>query len=235
MTVSGADLITRVCGETGHDVTAASADRALILSYINQALSNAALEAEIYTPPTPATVTLAQGTASYDLTSSPFAITGLIAIDEILLTDGSVTSIPLEQVTASELLSRQQGAGQAQGTPYCYSVEYPGIDFYPTPAASTTLSVFYTAEPTVIADSAVAVTVIPAAFLWGVLCEFAIAMGLRNKKQPEWTIHMQAYMSDKVAGLPALRRWKRRVAGKQRPSSGPTRARVTSPSQDTGY
>ncbi len=234
MAVTGAQMIDRVCAEAGMNVAAASTDRALALSYINQALSNCALEAEINTPATPATVSLTQGTARYDLTVAPFAVSGLISIDEITLTDGAQTAILLEQRTFSDILDMQQGAVQAQATPYCYAVEYPAINFYPTPSSSTTLSITYAATPSSIADSATVVTVIPDAFLWGVLVEFAIARGMRYKKQAEWVRHEQAYMSDKISGMPALRRWISRMGGRHRPNSGDHVTPLLVPSQDLG-
>jgi hypothetical protein len=214
------------------DATASSADRALILGFLQEAVDQIAVDAEINTDATQS-VSLTSGTSLYTLGSSPFNISDLISIQEIQVSDGSSTSIPLQQITMSELRGLQQGAGQANATPSCYAVDYPSIIFYPTPGAGTTLNVSYVADSVTLADSGTALTFIPKAFQYGCVAEFATALAKQYKQDKTWSVHMERYQQDRVRGLPALRRWKSRVGGRERPQSLGFNSYVTSPSQDT--
>lgn len=228
---TGATLIDRVANTARMNATAASADRTLILGFVQEAVDQVALDAEINTDPTQS-VTLTSGTSSYTLGSSPFNISDLIAIQEIQVTDAAVTGVPMDRVTMDDIRAMQQGAGQANTTPYCYAVDYPAIVFYPTPGSATVLNVSYVADSATIADSATALTMMPKALQWGTIGEFAIALAKQYKQDPSWTQHMDRYMSDRVRGLPALRRWKARVGGRSRPMVSGGEFRVSSPSQD---
>lgn len=228
---TGATLITRVCNTARMNSTAASADRVLVLGFVQEAVDQIAVDAEINTDPTQS-VALTSGTSSYTLGSAPFNITDLIAIQEIQVSDGSVTSVPMTQVTMDEIRSLQQGAGQANTTPYYYAVDYPAIVFYPTPGASTTLNVSYVAGSVTVADNTTALTFIPSAFQWGCVAEFAIALAKQFKQDKSWADHMALYQTDRTRGLPALRRWKARVGGRVRPQEAGM-VQVSHPSQDT--
>jgi hypothetical protein len=231
---SGAQLIDRTCRATGMDITASSTDRALILTFVQEAVDRVAFDGEVVNDPTQS-VSLTSGTAKYDLTSSPFNISGLISINEITMTDSSVTAVPLEQKTMADVLYLQQGA-QANASPYCYAVDYPTIVVYPTPGSGTTLNVSFTADGPTISDNSTQLTFIPKALQWGCISELSCALALRHKKNPAWQTHMDAYLNDRHSGLPALRRWRQRVGGVQRPSPSGTSGFVpTSPSQDLGW
>lgn len=217
------------------NITASSTDRALILTFVQEAVDRIALEAEVVHDPT-ASVALTQGTALYELGTSPFNISGIIAINEITVTDASLTNTPVTQVTMQEMLEMRQGAGQAQGSPYYYAVDYPDILFYPTPGASTTLNVTHIKDGPTIADSSTAISFLPKAFHFGAICFLATANAFRHKKMySDASEYENRYFNDKAAGLPAIRRWRSRVGGRQRPQSRQVGVVVSSPSQDLGW
>lgn len=230
---SGAQIITRVANTARMNAATGSADRVLVLGFVQEAVDQVSLDAEINTDPSQA-VSLAAGTHTYNLTTSPFAVTDLISIQQIELTDGANTAVLLDRVTMGQVRDQQQGAGQANTTPYCYAVEYPTIVFYPTPGSGTTLNIDYVADGPTVADTSSALTLMPKAVQWGTLAEFAIALAKQYKQDPTWTQHMDRYQNDPVRGLPALRRWKSRVGGVMRPTTQYTMV-VTDPSQDTGW
>lgn len=223
-----ANLITHVCNVTGMNSTASSADRALILTWLQQSVYRIAVDAEVVHD-TPSTIALTQGTAEYTLS-------GYLAIDDMTIIDtvNNITGAPVEQITMAEMDVLRQGS-QAQGTPYVYAVDYPNIVFYPTPGAGCSYTIKTVIDGPTLADSATNLTFIPEAFQWGVMVTFAIAKAFQYKKQDEWQVYMTEHESDRVSGLPALRRWKSRNAGRQRPGETIRQSFVTSPSQDTGW
>ena len=214
--------------------TASSADRALILGWLNEAIDRVALEAEISNDASQ-TVALVAGQDTYVIGTAPFTVTDLLGINDVRITSSSLTSVPVEQVTLSEINDMRQGAGNASASPYVYCVDFPQFIVYPTPESGCTLDFSYAATVPSVADNSTAITFIPSAFQWGTLFELAVWRALQYKQQPTATEHYNSYVADRTAGLPALRRWKSRVGGRTRSLQRRSTHSVSSPSQDTGY
>jgi hypothetical protein len=208
-----------------------NAERVMVEGFVQEAVDRLAFDAEINHDPT-VSVALTAGTSIYNLTSTPFAITDLIAIDNVVVSNSAVTSYPLERVTWEELLYRQQGAGQANGTPQVYAVNYPSIGFHPTPDTNCTLNIPYVADGATIVDNSTALTLVPKALQWGCLFTLAMHYALSFKGDVDGAERwLTRYLTDRHVGLPAARRWSSRVGGMP-PSVGATDL-VLEPSQDS--
>jgi hypothetical protein len=227
-------IITAVANFAKMNDTVASADRALILGWLNEAIDRVSAEAEINNDASQ-TVALVANQDTYSIGTAPFTVTDLLGINDIRITDGAITQVPITQVTMSEINDMRQGSGNAPGSPYVYAVDYPQFVLYPKPSANTTLDFSYAASVPSVADNSTAITFIPAAFQWGCLFELAVWRALQYKQQPVAGEHYNAYVGDRTAGLPALRRWKGRIGGRTRADERSSQYRVTSPSQDTGW
>jgi len=228
-----AALITSIANTARMQVGVASADRALILGWLQEAVDIIAFDVEAIHDATPTIVSLVAGQSEYNLTASPFAISGFIAIDEMRLSDSASTNIPLMQVPMVDLDYARAGA-QANATPYVYSVDYPMIVFHPTPAAGTTVEVRTVVDGPTLADDTAPITFIPSALQYGCLKEWALYRALEYKKQPEAVNHQNNFLNSTVNGIRAARRWVERSGGRQPMSGLGIRARRSSPSQDFG-
>lgn len=224
---TGAQLIDAVAGLARVSSTS-STERALVLSFVQQAADRTALDAEVNNP-AEISAALTAGTDTYTLGSSPFTFSsGLIAVNRIRLTDAAQTKVPLTQKTMQAVNELRQGA-VANATPAYYAVEYPTIVFYPPPAAGTTVYVDYVADGPTIADSATEITAIPKGLQWKCWFNFAMYMTFEYKQDATANDWLAKYND----GLRELRRWANRVGGLDRPS---TAASYTAPDPrvDTG-
>lgn len=228
-----AAIIDRVCAIAKLNSAAASADRVLVLSFLNEAMARVCTAADIRVL-ADSTVSLTQGQAVYSLNSSPFP-TDMIMLLDVVLTDNSVTSQPLRQTTFGNMRELRSGSVTNE-SPYTYAVDYPQFVLFPTPDSNASLSISYSKDPASLSDNSTAITLFPEAFQWGCLYEFALAKAFEYKKQPEAAEHMNAFFLDRSAGLPALKRWKALSGGRNLPTddSGLGRPR-TSTSQDFGF
>lgn len=303
--VSGDEMIDRIAAHARMNATAASTDRALILSYLIEAAQVIAMEAELVHTPLPTTFSLntftdsavtatnasasvtnvsaeivdliatygslavtidgveytgvsATGTtltispvfadttntrtlvvtlpsrSDYDVLAPPFSTQGFLSIDSIRLTDSANTNLPLSQVTMSEMDELRMGT-QANTTPFVYAFDFPRLVLHPVPLTGSTLEVSGTTGPPTIADTAATYDFIPAAFVWGTLVPYALSMAYEYKDQPgKASAAMTRFLSDKVSGLPALKRYVARSGGRQRPSGEYRGSLRTHPSQDFG-
>jgi hypothetical protein len=229
-----ANIIDSVAVTARMNATAASSDRALILGWVQEAVSIVAAEAEAVHDPTPTVVTLTSGTSQYDLGAAPFAISSFLSIDEVRLTDSAGTNFPLTQVPMATIDELRVGS-QANSTPWVYAVDYPMFVLHPTPSGTTTLEVKGTLDGPTLADGSTAITFIPPHLQYGCLKEWALYRALEYKKQPEAINHQNNFLNSRVNGLPAAKRWIARVGGRQ-PMGGQGRYPIqTSPSQDMGW
>lgn len=230
-----AAIITRICSEAKLNGASGSADRALCLSWLQEAADRACNDAQV--PVTSEqSVTLTQGDATYTLDASPFP-TDMIGLLEVSVNDAALNAAPVVFVTPMEMqAARQGGTSQAQGTPQMYSGDWPNIVLWPPPGAATTLTITYLASAPTLADDATAISVFPPAFQWGCLYELAMMRALKYKgRQEDAKGHGEAYEKDRNAGLPALRRWVGSAMGRQG-AVQPTILNVAyAPSQDTGF
>lgn len=228
-----ASVIDRICAEAKLNATASSTDRALVLSWLQEAADRSCGDAGV--PVTSeATVTLTSGDPTYTLDSSPFP-TDMVALLDVVVSDASQTLAPVNYITPHEMQSRRVGSSST-GTPMEYSGDWPNFVLYPSPGAATTLTITYLANAPTLADSATAISTIPPQFVWGCWYEFAMYRAMQYKKQAgDASTHFAAYSKDRDAGLPALRRW----AGSAMARQGATRPRIVSPvystSQDLGF
>lgn len=230
---SPAQIIDRVCAIAKLNSAAASADRVLVLSFLNEAMARVCTAADIRVL-ADSTVSLAAGQAVYSLNTAPFP-TDMIMLLDVVLTDNSVTSQPLRQTTFSFM--RELRAGDSTNeSPYVYAVDYPQFVLFPTPDSNASLAISYSKDPASLSDNSSAITLFPEAFQWGCLYEFAVSKAFEYKKQPEAGDHMSAFMMDRSFGLPGLKRWKALSGGRNLPTddSGLGRPR-TSMSQDFGF
>lgn len=230
-----ADLIDRIADEAKMNSSAGSADRARILRWLQEAADRTCTDAAVITE-ADASVTLTQGTSAYTLNASPFP-TDMIGLLDVSVTDSAVELEPVNYITPHDMQGRRVGGSQvAQGTPYEYSGDWPNIQLWPPPGADTTLTISYLQAAPTLADNSTALTFIPAGFLWGCVFELAMMRALQFKKQrDESKEHLAAYVSDRNAGLPGLRRWVGGAMARQ----GPSHPRIVSPvystSQDVGF
>lgn len=229
------DLLDRMCAEAKLNATAASTDRVLALSWLQEGADRSCGDAGL--PVTSeATVTLTAGDPTYTLDASPFP-TDMIALLDVAVTDSALSTAPVDYITPHEMQSRRVGgSATANGTPREYSGDWPNIVVWPPPGAGTTLTITYLASAPTLVDNTTAITVVPPQFQWGCWYEFAMYRAMLFKKQrDEAQAHLKAYASDRDAGLPALRRW----AGSAMARQGPVRPRIASPvfstSQDLGF
>lgn len=215
------------------NATAASADRARILVWLQAAADRSCAEAQV--PVTSETsVTLTTGDATYALDASPFP-TDMIGLLDVAVSDSAVNSQPVSYITPHEMQGmRTGGASVSNGTPQYYSGDWPNIVVWPPPAAGTTLSITYVANAPTLADNTNAITVLPPHLVEGCWYELAMWRALQFKKQSDAQDHYEAYRNDRGAGLPALRRWVGSVMARQGASKPRLYSRVYSPSQDVG-
>lgn len=211
------------------------ADRRLALGWLQEAADRACGDAQV--PVTSeASVSLTQGDATYTLNASPFP-TDMVALLDVAVSDSALELAPVVYITPHEMQGRRQGGSSvAEGTPFEYSGDWPNIVVWPPPGASTTLTITYLANAPTLADTSTAITTIPASMVWGCWYELAMWRALQYKKQlKEADSRYAAYIADKNAGLPALRRW----VGSAMARQGPVRPRIMSPvystSQDLGF
>lgn len=228
-----AAIIDRVCAMAKLNSTAGSTDRALVLSFLNEAMARICSAVDIRVL-ADTTVSLTQGQAVYTLNSSPFP-TDMIMLLDVVLTDNSVTNQPIRQVSMTRMRELRSGSTTNE-SPYVYAVDYPQFVLFPNPDTNASLSVSYSKDPAALADNSTTISLFPEAFQWGCLYEFALAKAFEFKKQPESGEHMNAFLLDRVAGLPALKRWKALSGGRNLPvdESGKWKYR-TSTSQDFGF
>lgn len=226
-------MLDRLCAEAKLNATAASSDRVLALSWLQEAADRSLGEAQL--PVTSeATVTLTAGDPTYALDASPFP-TDMIALLEVSVTDSAVTGEPVPYVTPHEMQGmRQGGTAVASGTPQAYSGDWPNIVVWPPPGAGTTLGITYLANAPTLVDNSTAISVIPPGLVWGCWYELAMWRAKQFKKQSDAADHFKAYLSAPDAGLPALRRWAGSAMARQGAQQPTLRSARYSPSQDVG-
>lgn len=229
-----AAIITTVAQAARMQEAAASADRARILGWLQEAVDIIAMDVGAIHDATPTVVTLTSGTSQYDLTAAPFAISGFITIDEMRLTDASGANMPITQIPMASIDYVRSGA-QAAATPLVYAVDYPMIVFYPTPGAGATVEVKGTVNGPTLADDSTAITFIPSALQYGCLQEWALYRAHQYKQDGLALDHLNHFNNSGVNGIRAARRWISQVGGRQPVArTGMQRIR-TSPSQDMGW
>ena len=101
--------------------------------------------------------------------------TDFLEMLELSLTDGTYLTL----ISTSDMQRRKQ-ASQASGNPRFYRITSNQIEFYPPPAASSTLSMQYYAKTEALSDSATSNWILenaPDAYLYGALLQAAPYLG----------------------------------------------------------
>lgn len=232
---TASSLIDRIAAEAKMNGTAASSDRALILTWLQAAADRSCAAAEV--PVTSeASVTLTAGDVTYTLDASPFP-TDMIALLDVSVSDSAVNLSPVDYVTPHEMQGmRVGGSSAAQGTPQYYSGDWPNFVCWPPPGAGTTLAITYMAGAPTLTDATTAISVIPPHCVEGCWYELAMWRAKQYKGDRDAARdHLASYLTDRDAGLPALRRWAGEAMSRQGPAKPRLYSKVFSPSQDTGF
>lgn len=217
------------------NATAGSADRALILVWLQAAADRSCAAAQV--PVTSeASVSLTAGDPTYALDASPFP-TDMVGLLDVSVTDSAVASAPVTYVTPHEMQGmRVGGTSIANGTPQYYSGDWPNIVVWPPPGASTTLAITYLANAPTLTDATTAITAVPAHCVEGCWYELAMYRAMLYKKDVDAAReHLRAYETSRDAGLPALKRWAGSAMARQGAGRPRLHSAVYSPSQDTGF
>ncbi len=226
------DLIDRMCDEAKLNKTAASAERVLCLSWLQEGADRALGEAQV--PVTSeASVTLTAGDPTYTLDASPFP-TDMVALLDVVVTDTALTASPVQYITPHEMQGRRVGgSGVASGTPFEYSGDWPNFVIWPPPSnGTTTLTITYLASAPTLADNGTALGTIPPQHWWACVYEFAFGRALQYKK--EYSLadrRFEAYEKN----VRALKRWAGTAMARQGPVQPRIFSPIYSPSQDTGF
>lgn len=144
---------------------------------------------------------------------------GFIKIDSVKITDSAGTESILRQVTMEDLEAIRQGPALAESTPQVYAVDYPILAVYPTPATGTTATVQTIVELPAFTDDATEITFIPEVFIVGALTDYMMYRALRFKKDANARQYLEEFQSNRVTGMPAIRRHFARIGGRQLPGA----------------
>lgn len=219
-----AELTERVNQVTRTDNTAASAERTLALACLNDAYQQAVVDTECLRGST--TANLTSGTASYDLTASPFNISGLMALRYITVSGDGISNRLLERVAEHEILSLSQGTS---GAPVCkYAI--PAINtilFWGTPGSSVTATLSYVKAPKLLHESTADATyettpsAFPARFHYDLLVNLAAALVYEYEGKSDQAAFFRAQYERALSKFSA---YVERFGGLQQPIAFPARS-----------
>lgn len=139
-------LRTSISSKLGLDNTAASAEQVLIDQWCNEGVVDVLLQTRCYV--TSATMALTAGEDEYTLSTS------ILHIADIELTAGGAVK-RFQMVSPAEILEMRRRGASSADDPFYYAVAGSNmLMVYPTPTSAGTLTVYYTARPTVMSDAA---------------------------------------------------------------------------------
>lgn len=185
-------------------------DLSSVKDWLNQVYADVCIELEANVDQT--TATLTANTSSYDLSTLASAV---VRIKQMYVTSASVQYAPLQLVTLDQILTWQQAGGGnavANGVSRYYSLTgLNRIDFYPTPQAADTLTIWYVKQPTALSGNT-DLTILPEPYASKVLEYGALAEAADFKGDPSeqeyrqlfevWKQRLKAHMTRRASGQP---------------------------------
>lgn len=215
---------SRVSAKLGLDTTASGTDEVLVDSWINEAVTDFLLQTRCKV--VSATTTLAADEEDFTLDTDILTI-----IDAYV--DGSTADYAMTQVLAHELLAMRRATSTTATGPLYYAVAGSNLLMvYPTPAATTTLKIYYLPRPITLSTGSASPDEIPVEFHKAVEF-FALAEGA-DYDDDQSSAQGQRYREEYDRWVMKARKYLNRKGNVRLPliAVGPTQTGQLSRSQD---